>query len=444
MIKLDNSVDLQKVLDKKLPPGAASLTPGSALTHILLDQVTDSELAIVAYGVEGVWSRWLIPSACTVIGTKYLLPLSSFKESLTSLSSFYSLQIRERPKGILLETYSRLVNNKPEVLDTKTIPSFIGDIDEFDYPELLTDTSLLETVTEDFDACCSINELQELIWQLSNFGDHGSRSDVILLKLSQTDGLIAGYSRQQYDTQFYIKSEAKAEVSKDFSCVISGVLFTKLASIESLTIYFKVIESLEKAPCLLVIGSKECFLVPILDSADFSYMKEVPNSFIDFTDCVTKVTWMVSLNRLLEALTAQQPDKNYNNRHITLRDDITSLALGKQADILTKDYSTIDLLFRHTDNLLGIEADQDTNSEEDSTESRFTAKLSSTGLLKSLKVLKHCLSAYQIESTELVLKVFYKNTIFGKRWVLNIEFPSYPNIKRLPVILGGIRSNEEE
>lgn len=422
MIGLDNSIDLQRVINKKLPTLAAGLTPGAAFTFLLLDQINESHLAIIAYGAEGIWTKWTISSTNTVIGTKYLVPFCEFKEVLTKINPSYSLNIFQDSTGIILQTYCDIINNVPVVLDCLSLSSFYGSLDEFACPDFDSYQSSV-IMADDVDAIIGNENILELVWQINTFGDHSTRvgiSDAVLLNIDVEEQTLSCYSKQQNDPNFFIQSLTTITANTSLSCCVLGSHFAKLANLDFPFVCFK-----KDAPYLAVFSEEACMLLPLADLETFSYLEQMPAYFIPNALDITSTIWTLSTLRIQEALSAQQPDKNYSNRHITLTDGDTSLALGKQADLNKRDFSNINLIGRK---------DLITPAEP------LVVQASSTGLLRSLKVISHVLSKYKIQSDELNLVFYYRDTPKAKRWVVKLDIPA-SGIKVLPTIVGGIRTN---
>jgi hypothetical protein len=427
MINLDNSQTLQDVL-KRLPPGALHQTPNSVLTYVLLEQYCNTYLAVIAYGIEGIWSRWFVSSQNTQAGVKFLLPLGATKEVLGNLNSAYALSIKAKGGRVVVETSNQVVAGRAQVLDRLSIQAFAGDLAEFNYPSslqlILDDESAEAVVTQ--------SNLAEFVWQLTNFSDLtaiNTNAGAVLVTFDAAQQVIRGYAKQPLDSSFIIQASCPAVINttESWSCVLLGVHFMRLGLLRADQIRFRL------AGANLVVSCVEgTLLLPIQELESYSYLSELPESFLDLPEYRTHVVWHLSLNRLNEALVAQQPDTTYTNRHISLRDDQTSLALGKQADLLTKDYSNIDLLGRS--DLVVTDA------------AGITILLSASGLLKALKVFKHVLSAYKLNADDLAISVFsvelldeYTQTP-ESFWSIRVALIEPCSVGQLPIVIGGIKT----
>lgn len=425
MIILENSLELGGILFKKLPAVAATLSPGSVRTYLLLEQLTDEYLYLSAYGIDGIWSKWRIRSTATPIGTQMLIPIQELKDCLNNLNSSYGIMFKSTAKGIVVKTFNQIVDGKPKVLDKVCLRTFLGAVDEFDMPSI-TNFADLNTNTINTVACeLKQDQLTMLVWQQANFGDFGNTSTNTALRIDLSDNIVSVYCKQAIDPNFFLRSTAIVESTEQFTWVIYGTHFSKLSALEDPVVFF-----VDQADYLEVISASANLLIPKQRLDGFKYLEPIATYFENGQDDICEIQWNLGSKRFAEALNAQKPGKNSTNRHITIKDCSNSLALGKQEDLLRREFSEVDLFFKEYMGEL-TEADE------------TIVLASSTGLIKSLKVLKYCVSTYKLDVDELRMTLYYRDSDYGKRWVLQLTFPSLDKIPICPMIAGGVRIAEK-
>jgi hypothetical protein len=318
------------------------ITPGAALKHSLLEQVTGEEVAITTYCTNRVWLQRRAPGR-GVIGIKYLFDA----EDLITRVSRQDIW----KKNALRLTQNRTNSMKLECIQSAdaegtaisagniNIGTYAGDLADFK-PLKDDDYKLLAISTSGF-------ELRSAAKICSDFsglrGDTANR--LVWIVLSSAEGLRLNVTERGSDRGIGLLTYAvNAHPTKELRLGIYGRFLLKVVDVieASQTVTIKV-DSLEKPTRIRFIGDKGWADLPVIEGYYCRALSQGAVGIFLGENYVVKrtCTKVFDIDDLLNGVSIQTPKKGASRNDVVLEIEDQVLKISKRSDIRRSEISSV-------------------------------------------------------------------------------------------------------
>ncbi len=390
MIELEVTEKLIKAINEIYYP-PKQIGPASANAHILFDQSADNCLTLTAYGWEGSWLQRTI-KATGLVGTKFLV-LASELLRVKNLPSDRPLLLKQEVGCLKASTIDSFDNSgKPIIRHSINLNVFHGSIDEFG--PAIFDQDKVATVKAD--------DLKVLVSYLNEYGAYAKDAldRLVYLTFDKENQRLKAYGMHKDSQNFYLHVTIPAFVESDCKVVIKGRYLDAISfSGETVDILTS-----EKSVTFVHEAGRIRVLQNSLDtsgsitSSELYFSKEI-------VTMVNEHGWRsISLKEGIEALEAQLPAKDAQNRSIKLAPDNCHLVLSKVIDIRGSEFSRI------------VVTDPGSLPTEWETLSYYANSLAGT-----MEILKRFRKQAKAETDEIVLRQYWTQTKYGRRWMVDFR-----------------------